>query len=413
MNILQSKQKKMDSIREPMRQGIQSHAFSKSGIHPYLEAQGIIGNHGILRRHGDDVIQAKFKVGQPNDKYEQEADCIADQIMRMPEPGIQRQSTTPENTTEGEEEDFLLMFKSYTGKSPTLSPGLTTQLQAQKTGGQPLSQSSRSFFEPRFGRDFSQVRVHTGNTAAGMARELNAQAFTYGKNIFFNDGNYSPGTSSGNNLLAHELTHVIQQGGAAKTSHNVPAHSGGNIGPVQIMRRETDIIMRSPNTVMTHRVYPISERINNPTYGKILLLGGVAKMEAGKDRKCVIENLDGLQLTEKVTITSNTCKGVNVKQQSGGTFTIGTGASVGQSKFPALGNIFYDHHQMGMLDNPASLSRYRARNCQITREQKYQYNGVDISSHEIKTTFTPVATGDPKVTVEKKDINICLQCPKI
>lgn len=185
------------------------------------------------------VIQPKLTIGQPNDKYEQEADRVADRVMRMPEPQVQRKAgcsscgdfdeeqiqtkpigdqITPlvqrQEEEEIEEEDVTVRPKSADNKSPPAAAGagLQSRIQLLKGGGQPLPQSSRSYFEPRFGRDFSQVRVHTDRTAVQMTRDLNAQAFTYEKNIFFNHGKYSPGTSAGNRLLAHELTHVVQQG---------------------------------------------------------------------------------------------------------------------------------------------------------------------------------------------------------
>jgi hypothetical protein len=81
-----------------------------------------------------------------------------------------------------------------------------------------LPKSTREFFEPRFGRDFSDVRVHTGARAADAAKSLNARAFTLGKDIVFGSGQYFPQTSAGNRLLAHELTHVVQQGGGRSSS---------------------------------------------------------------------------------------------------------------------------------------------------------------------------------------------------
>ena len=78
-------------------------------------------------------------------------------------------------------------------------------------GGSPLSSTARAYFEPRFGQDFSSVRVHTGPGAADSASAVNAQAYTVGKNIVFNSGEYRPGTTTGNHLLAHELAHVVQQ----------------------------------------------------------------------------------------------------------------------------------------------------------------------------------------------------------
>ena len=77
--------------------------------------------------------------------------------------------------------------------------------------GQPLDEATRAFFEPRFGHDFSQVRVHTDTGAAKSARAVNALAYTVGKHVVFGDGEFAPGTTEGNSLLAHELTHVIQQ----------------------------------------------------------------------------------------------------------------------------------------------------------------------------------------------------------
>jgi hypothetical protein len=78
-------------------------------------------------------------------------------------------------------------------------------------GGQPLPASERAFFEPRFGHDFGKVRVHTGAQAAESAKAVNAQAFTTGPHVVFGLGKYAPGTTSGRKLLAHELTHVMQQ----------------------------------------------------------------------------------------------------------------------------------------------------------------------------------------------------------
>src|SRR6185503_10528059 len=84
------------------------------------------------------------------------------------------------------------------------------------SGGAPLPEAARRQFEPRFGADFSDVRVHTGPEAAASARELNAHAYTFGSDIVFGDGAYNPDTGSGRRLLAHELTHVVQQTGATE-----------------------------------------------------------------------------------------------------------------------------------------------------------------------------------------------------
>jgi len=184
------------------------------------------------------IIQPKLTVGAPDDEYEQEADRVADQVMRMPEPVIQRSpgcsscgdldeeqiqtksigdqitllvQRQEEPEEEEEEEEEPVQAKGMSGKSPPVTAGLGHRIQSLKEGGQPLSVENRAFFEPRFGRDFSRVRVHSDSTAAALARSVNARAFTLGTDIVFNTGSYVPGTAGGKRLLAHELTHVVQQ----------------------------------------------------------------------------------------------------------------------------------------------------------------------------------------------------------
>lgn len=94
--------------------------------------------------------------------------------------------------------------------------GVETSLRAQQGGGSPLPGEVRAFMEPRFGADFSAVRLHTDGEAAVLNRELHAQAFTHGADIYMGEGFYDPGSPSGKHLLAHELTHVVQQTGRGK-----------------------------------------------------------------------------------------------------------------------------------------------------------------------------------------------------
>jgi len=100
----------------------------------------------------------------------------------------------------------------------------------RSSAGRPLDAHSRAFFEPRFGRDFSHVRVHTDATAASSARTINAHAFTAGSNIFFAAGRYNPGTDSGLRLIAHELTHTIQKSVGPQGGENPPAASAHRFG---------------------------------------------------------------------------------------------------------------------------------------------------------------------------------------
>lgn len=200
----------------------------------------LIGNRAIGQ-----LIQAKLSIGQPNDKYEQEADRVAEQVMRMPDPGAVQTQTSPPNIQrfcsqctdglqrqqEDEEEDDLIQAKTAAGQAPQLSDGVASQIQRLKGGGQALDASTRAFMEPRFGRDFGAVRVHVDGRAASLARKISAKAFTLGSDIVFGAGQYSSGASESRCLLAHELTHVIQQrvgGGARQVIYKKEANNAGS-----------------------------------------------------------------------------------------------------------------------------------------------------------------------------------------
>ena len=198
---------------------------------PILQLQRSIGNRAVQRLLQENGMQAKLQISQPGDPYEREADQVADRVMRMAEPdkeeaimphstgsalGIQRLCTECEDEFQrkplGEEEEEVLQAKQETGASSVdLSSGLEPQIQSLRGRGEPLSRSTRNFFEPRFGADFSSVRVHNDAHSATLARSVNAQAFTIGQDVVFGAGQYVPGTYAGDRLIAHELTHSIQQ----------------------------------------------------------------------------------------------------------------------------------------------------------------------------------------------------------
>ncbi len=167
-------------------------------------------------------LQTKMAVSQPDDPHERQADQVAEQVMRMPAarpvpPRVSRLSGGIDRKCSGCEEDQQASPMVHRKKRPGPdSPTAKThpgRIAADLGGGQSLSQQTRAFFEPRFGRSFNDVRVHAGGTAQQMATSLNARAFTTGNDIVFAPGQYRPGTTSGRQLLAHELTHVIQQSG--------------------------------------------------------------------------------------------------------------------------------------------------------------------------------------------------------
>lgn len=160
------------------------------------------------------VIQTKLTVGAPNDRYEQEADRVADQIMRMPAPagqadmGLRSQRPSIQRKCAQCDDEQRLQMKQSLGGTTEVTPAIASRIQSLQSGGQPLPDSARSFFEPRLGQDFSHVRVRTD---AQSTQALNAKAYTVGSNIVFGAGQYSPATVAGKRLLAHELVHTVQQ----------------------------------------------------------------------------------------------------------------------------------------------------------------------------------------------------------
>lgn len=152
------------------------------------------------------LIQSKLTVGKSNDKYEKQADAVAGSIIRMPQNNFAHQKTSPETITP------FIQAKSET--AVTVSNSVSNKISSSQGSGSSIDSNTQSFMSSRFGNDFSDVKIHTDNEAIQMNRELNAKAFTTGNNIYFNEGQYQPDTDTGKHLLAHELTHTLQQNGA-------------------------------------------------------------------------------------------------------------------------------------------------------------------------------------------------------
>jgi len=204
-----------------------------------LHLQRVIGNQVVQRLFKSGTLQAKVKIGKPNDKYEKEADRVADIVMRMPEPKILRQ-TEPE-----EEEEEPIQAKRNSSSTAIATPGIESSINSLRGGGQPLPESTRKYFKPRFGYDFSGVRVHADSKASETAKSINARAFTKGKNIVFGAGQYSPETSKGRRLLAHELTHVVQQKGKSSQEPQIQAQAIESRLRTRSTRRK---LIRNPRT---------------------------------------------------------------------------------------------------------------------------------------------------------------------
>ena len=180
------------------------------------------------------TIQRKTTVGKTDDPLEHEADRTADKIMRMPErPFIQRKGSC----SCGEYDDDHVHLKplanhvtpfiqSKSSKSNVVSNTVSNKIQATKGQGNTMQGQTKSFMESRFDRDFSDVHIHTDNDASQMSKALNAQAFTVGRDIYFNDGKYAPDSKEGAFLLAHELVHTLQQGKNGIIRRAVTSHYG-------------------------------------------------------------------------------------------------------------------------------------------------------------------------------------------
>jgi hypothetical protein len=253
----------------------------------------------VIRRFGHDFsripvhscartfIQPKLTVNTHGDIYEQEADRVADMVMQAPDHGTPlgaRDESDPEprpSILGGQEKSFsrkgiedeedvplkkgVVAEKCGCGEddkrleekagvtrsegvgadSLNLDPEIETRIQAMRGDGRPLTSSERGFMEPRFGADFSAIRVHTNQEADTHSRALHARAFTMGSDIFFRAGEYEPGEAGGHRLLAHELTHSIQQGAARL---NGP-HIGDRSTAVALVQRQPDAGAPAPAPV--------------------------------------------------------------------------------------------------------------------------------------------------------------------
>jgi Domain of unknown function (DUF4157) len=166
-------------------------------------------------------VQAKLTIGEPNDKYEQEADRVAAQVVhRINTP--KSPSANPESTTQRKSDEKLQMKQTLQRQGEPISGEASTDLESSinqaKGGGQPLDVNLQQSMGQAMGADFSGVKVHTDGQADTLNRSIQARAFTTGQDLFFKQGEYNPGSRSGQELIAHELTHVVQQTGGQANS---------------------------------------------------------------------------------------------------------------------------------------------------------------------------------------------------
>ena len=205
------------------------------------QLQQSYGNAYVQRLLSSHIVQAKLTVNPPDDVYEREADRVAETIQRQPmeeeeelqmkasriqrqgpeEEELQMKASQIQRQAEEEEEEEEPIQTRTVGSQPSVtSDDLEGQINAARGSGQPLPDSVRASLEPHFGHDFSEVRIHTDAEADRLSRQLDAEAFTTGKDVFFREGAYQPESETGKGLIAHELTHVVQQQEAPVAQRN-------------------------------------------------------------------------------------------------------------------------------------------------------------------------------------------------
>ena len=166
-------------------------------------------------------IQAKLTVGPANDRYEQEADRVAAQVVQRIHAPVSNSSTEGQSVQRKEDEDELQLKPIAPIQRKEMSAGgevstsLESEINRARGGGQPLVPELQRKMGEAMGSDFSGVRVHTDGPADALNQSVGARAFTTGQDLFFKRGEYQPRSRGGQELIAHELTHVVQQNGGA------------------------------------------------------------------------------------------------------------------------------------------------------------------------------------------------------
>lgn len=236
-------------------------------------------------------IYPKLEVSQPGDESEKEADRMADTVMRMEDKeGIQKKEdeeqiakkeddneivsrkcehcekeesvykkNEDEQVSKKDDDEIIKkkcdkcekedkVHRKESGSASKTPVNFNSALNSGKGSGSPLSSNTQTFMESGFSHDFSNVKIHTDSTAVQLSKDVNAQAFTHGSDIYFNSGKYNPESNSGKHLLAHELTHVVQQGKSVKLKHK--NETNGNLTNTTVVSTKAND--NSMNSVTTN-----------------------------------------------------------------------------------------------------------------------------------------------------------------
>jgi len=220
------------------------------------------------------AIQLKLAVGSSDDPYEREADRIADHVMRMPD--------APANLSKPSSLPFTFHSpQRQCDECEATAPAIVDEA-LNSPAGKPLDKATRSFFEPRFGSDFSDVRVYADSQASESAHKIRAKAYTLGDKIVFGFNQYRPETSAGQRLLAHELVHVQQQrtGGLNSQTQSPSTHADTTPAGSRIQRDPDDQQQPGPSEpTITSLSVSLSGMTFVPQQG-IVYSGGPTRNEA-------------------------------------------------------------------------------------------------------------------------------------
>ncbi|SDL82697.1 eCIS core domain-containing protein [Kriegella aquimaris] len=224
---------KMGGTEEEMQQKPLAKSVST------LQREGLIEKYPVRRMEEEEPLQQQVEEEVQTQSEEQEEPVQREEeeesVQQMEEENtVQQQEEEVQTQSEEEEEPVQRMEEEKSvqqmeeeetaqpkpNKKSGSRPSLESSLMQSKGGGNKMNAIVRQEMESRFGADFSDIRIHTDDNAVQMSKELGAQAFTHGKDIYFNEGKYNPNSKEGQHLLAHELTHTIQQKGIKAKSKN-------------------------------------------------------------------------------------------------------------------------------------------------------------------------------------------------
>ena len=189
------------------------------------------GNQTVQRVFAEDHEQSaeatpsNLRLNAIGDQYEQEADVVAKQVVRkISDSSFQKEIETinQDNTTKPAVQSKRVMADGNLREGGMISTNIAKQIEAARSGGEPLPVTQRIMMEQAFDADFRDVKIHKGEKANKLNQMLNARAFTTSKDIFFGEGEFQTNSITGNALLAHELTHVVQQTGITLQPSNLP-----------------------------------------------------------------------------------------------------------------------------------------------------------------------------------------------